>query len=363
MKPELVLIKKKDIRPSGWNPRTEYEQEALKRLKVSIQSLGVIVPLIVQRSGKHFNLVAGEGRWKASKPDDKLPCLVFTGSLLEAKVLSVTENLVRSTPGEPDTEQFIASIYEQGIKEKQWLGYCDMEKKTGISHGTITAAVSAAKERKEQSLPVEGITTGDILESRPLKDKPALRRRFLEQRAKAKQQIGPAIGKGEGHIVREVSKKLAVVPEKIASRYLDGKLGDDQLDLAVKGVNEKKLTEQEIIEVIEHGQREIDRIEYGKKHTRDYEDSLMGGGKPDETFTGLSPPDPVARYRNALEAVKRFDYQQFERMTSVERQQCIEMIYYVIRMSSYTLHMIHQPLPAMVFKDDEVIDMPVWGDV
>src|SRR5579864_6290706 len=55
------------IEPSPFQPRTQFPEESLAELAQSIQTTGIIQPLIVRRSGGRFQLLAGERRWRAAQ--------------------------------------------------------------------------------------------------------------------------------------------------------------------------------------------------------------------------------------------------------------------------------------------------------
>lgn len=55
------------IEPSPYQPRTRFREEALDELARSIQSSGIIQPLIVRPIGNRFQLIAGERRWRAAQ--------------------------------------------------------------------------------------------------------------------------------------------------------------------------------------------------------------------------------------------------------------------------------------------------------
>jgi ParB family chromosome partitioning protein len=55
------------IDPSPYQPRTRFREEALDELARSIQSSGIIQPLVVRPIGKRFQLIAGERRWRAAQ--------------------------------------------------------------------------------------------------------------------------------------------------------------------------------------------------------------------------------------------------------------------------------------------------------
>jgi ParB family chromosome partitioning protein len=54
------------IEPSPYQPRTRFREEALDELARSIQSSGIIQPLVVRPIGNRYQLIAGERRWRAA---------------------------------------------------------------------------------------------------------------------------------------------------------------------------------------------------------------------------------------------------------------------------------------------------------
>jgi ParB family transcriptional regulator, chromosome partitioning protein len=55
------------IEPSPYQPRTRFREEALDELARSIQSSGIIQPIVVRAIGHRFQLIAGERRWRAAQ--------------------------------------------------------------------------------------------------------------------------------------------------------------------------------------------------------------------------------------------------------------------------------------------------------
>src|SRR4029077_18740585 len=55
------------IEPSPYQPRTRFREEALDELARSIQTSGIIQPIVVRRIGNRFQLIAGERRWRAAQ--------------------------------------------------------------------------------------------------------------------------------------------------------------------------------------------------------------------------------------------------------------------------------------------------------
>lgn len=57
-----------DIRPNPFQPRTEFDEEALNELAASIKSIGIVQPITVRSvEGGKYEIIAGERRFRASK--------------------------------------------------------------------------------------------------------------------------------------------------------------------------------------------------------------------------------------------------------------------------------------------------------
>ena len=85
------------IKPGKFQPRTEFDQEALQSLAESIKEKGVLQPLLVRRDGIGFEIIAGERRWRASKLAglDKVPVIEKDLSDKEVLEVALVENLLR----------------------------------------------------------------------------------------------------------------------------------------------------------------------------------------------------------------------------------------------------------------------------
>ncbi|MCQ2483017.1 MAG: ParB/RepB/Spo0J family partition protein [Clostridia bacterium] len=66
-KDSVVELKINDISPNTDQPRKKFNEEALQELADSIKENGIIQPLIVQKKGSGYRIVAGERRWRASR--------------------------------------------------------------------------------------------------------------------------------------------------------------------------------------------------------------------------------------------------------------------------------------------------------
>lgn len=86
-----------NIKPNAKQARKVFAEDALKELAESIRQNGVIQPVIVRPSGKAFELVAGERRWRASRIAGlkEIPAIVREVSDAQLGLLMLLENLHR----------------------------------------------------------------------------------------------------------------------------------------------------------------------------------------------------------------------------------------------------------------------------
>jgi len=82
---------------SPLQPRQEFRGEHLNELVESIRERGIIQPLIVRKVGDHFELIAGERRWRAARELNlpEAPAIVRQASDQEVLELALIENLQR----------------------------------------------------------------------------------------------------------------------------------------------------------------------------------------------------------------------------------------------------------------------------
>ena len=102
---ELIFIDIQCIHALKSQSRTIFEENELKELATSIEQSGVLQPILVRphpthftNSGeKHFQIVAGERRWRASKIAklSKLPCMVLEVDDLQVSLFGIMENVQR----------------------------------------------------------------------------------------------------------------------------------------------------------------------------------------------------------------------------------------------------------------------------
>lgn len=95
---ELRQIRLEKLQRGKYQPRIEFEEEALNELAESIKAQGVMQPIVVRTlSGDRFEIVAGERRWRASQIAglESIPALVRDISDETAIAMALIENIQR----------------------------------------------------------------------------------------------------------------------------------------------------------------------------------------------------------------------------------------------------------------------------
>jgi ParB family chromosome partitioning protein len=126
------------IDPSPYQPRTRFREETLEELARSIQSNGIIQPVVVRPLGKRFQLIAGERRWRAAQRAGltKLPAIVRHVPDELALELTLIENIQREdlNPVE-EARAFDRLMKEFDLTQEQ------VAERTGKDRTTVTNAL------------------------------------------------------------------------------------------------------------------------------------------------------------------------------------------------------------------------------
>lgn len=90
-------VKIEDLHAGKYQPRTEFDKEALDALVESVKEKGVLQPLLVRKQGNQYEIIAGERRWRAAKIAGlkEVPVIVKDFSDQEALEVALVENLLR----------------------------------------------------------------------------------------------------------------------------------------------------------------------------------------------------------------------------------------------------------------------------
>ena len=85
------------VEPNREQPRKNFDEDALQELSESIKEHGVISPILVQDKKDHYEIIAGERRWRAAKLAGlkEVPVIVKHYTDQEILEISLIENIQR----------------------------------------------------------------------------------------------------------------------------------------------------------------------------------------------------------------------------------------------------------------------------
>ena len=94
---QLLEIGTNQIVPNPYQPRKTIDPDSIKELAASIESEGLLQPVVVRRILDDYQLIAGERRWRAHQllKREKILVRVMTTTEISSASLSLIENLQR----------------------------------------------------------------------------------------------------------------------------------------------------------------------------------------------------------------------------------------------------------------------------
>lgn len=128
-------IKIEDIETNPFQPRSQFDEQALNELAESIKQLGIIQPITVRAKGNSkFQLISGERRLRASKIAelDRIPAFVRDANDQEMLEFALVENIQRENLNPIE----IAISYQRLMDECE-LTQDNLSERTGKGRSSI----------------------------------------------------------------------------------------------------------------------------------------------------------------------------------------------------------------------------------
>ncbi|HEY6839216.1 MAG TPA: ParB/RepB/Spo0J family partition protein [Geobacteraceae bacterium] len=131
-----------EIRPNKSQPRKTFSDDKLEELAASIREKGIIQPLVVRRKADHYELIAGERRWRASQKAGlrEVPVVIQDVSEDTALELALIENIQRE-----DLNAVEEAEAYQALLEKSSLSQEELAKRVGKDRSTIANSLRLLK--------------------------------------------------------------------------------------------------------------------------------------------------------------------------------------------------------------------------
>ena len=143
---EIIDIKLSELRANPYQPRTNFDDAALKDLSDSIKEHGVFQPIIVKQSIKGYEIIAGERRVRASKLAglETIPAIIRNLNDEQMMEIALLENLQREN---------LSAIEEANAYNKMLVKLSmtqeELSKKVGKSRSHITNILGLLRLPKE----------------------------------------------------------------------------------------------------------------------------------------------------------------------------------------------------------------------
>lgn len=92
-----TIVKITMVEPNRKQPRKNFDEDALQELSDSIKQFGLIQPILVQDRKDHYEIIAGERRWRAAKMAGlkEVPVIIRDYTEQEIMEISLIENIQR----------------------------------------------------------------------------------------------------------------------------------------------------------------------------------------------------------------------------------------------------------------------------
>ncbi|MGN0249313.1 MAG: ParB/RepB/Spo0J family partition protein [Lachnospiraceae bacterium] len=153
------MVKITMVEPNRDQPRHKFDEEALNELADSIKQYGIISPIIVQDRKDHYEIIAGERRWRAAKIAGlkEIPVIIKNFTEQEIVEISLIENIQRENLN-PIEE---ALAYKRLLTEFH-LKQEEVAQRVSKSRTAVTNSMRLLKlaDEVQQMIIDESLTTG-----------------------------------------------------------------------------------------------------------------------------------------------------------------------------------------------------------
>lgn len=216
-----IMVNITKIEPNRTQPRKNFDEDALQELADSIKQFGVIQPLIVQDRKDHYEIIAGERRWRAAKKAGlkEVPVIIKNYTDQEIVEISIIENIQRE-----DLNPIEEALAYKRLLEEFNLKQDQVAERVSKSRTAVTNSMRLLKlcDKVQQMIIDEMITTGHaraILSIEDPEEQYNLAQRIFDEKLS----------------VREVEKIMKNIGKPAKAK----KPKDDQLEVIYQDIEEK----------------------------------------------------------------------------------------------------------------------------
>lgn len=166
---QKTMVKISKVEPNRQQPRKTFNEDKIEELAESVKQYGILTPLLVQDRGDHYEIIAGERRWRAARKAGlkEVPVIICHYTEQEIAEISLIENLQREDLN-PIEE---AKAYKRLLEEFN-MKQDEVATKVSKSRSTITNSMRLLKlcEKVQEMLIQELISEGHARALIPVED-------------------------------------------------------------------------------------------------------------------------------------------------------------------------------------------------
>lgn len=155
---KIVQISVDQIHASRYQPRLKFDEEALVELSESIKENGLIQPVTVRQINDHYEIIAGERRYRACKLAGykEVPCYIMSPSEDQAAQMALVENVQREDLSAiEEARSYLQIMRQSNLTQEQ------VAKKIGKSQSAVANKIRLLNLPDEIQ---EGVIDGKITE-------------------------------------------------------------------------------------------------------------------------------------------------------------------------------------------------------
>ncbi len=148
-----------EVKPNRAQPRKTFDSEKLEELAASIREKGIIQPIVVIRKGSHYEIIAGERRWRAAQKAGlhEVPVVIQDVSENTALEMALIENIQREDLNAVEEAHAYRSLMETiGLSQEE------MARRVGKDRSTVANSLRLLKlpEDVQRDIVAERLSMG-----------------------------------------------------------------------------------------------------------------------------------------------------------------------------------------------------------
>jgi ParB family transcriptional regulator, chromosome partitioning protein len=241
------------IEPNPYQPRQSFRADELREMADSMKEKGILTPLLVNRAGSGYQLIAGERRWRAAQIAglERVPVVVRDVTPVESLELALIENIHRK-----DLNPIEEAVAYRKLIEDMRVTQEVLAKRLGKERSTVANLLRLLKLplQIQQDLIDGHITMGHARVLAGIKntgDQQALRRRILKD--------GLSVRQLENVVKHRYGKRKGDVRKREVDSFLEAMENDLKRSLGTKVSVKRKGREGKIV-IYFYSDDELERL-------------------------------------------------------------------------------------------------------